>query len=189
MSALAGLKRALVGTLALGSLIAIGLGTWGSGAEAAIAPLQVKPGKLSPPIRAGAIAGGEASDEFSILGVKSIAAGPRKERFVISYGDRNGKPLKKEPGFFHVALDRNSKRVSIDLAQVSRTAIEPKDLSKILASSKLIADSDMTMDPQDGSTNITLNLRTPVAISVLAESEDAGKIVIELQESETGSRR
>lgn len=180
------LRRTFFGSL-IGVMVV--LATGGSlSAEAAIAPLQVKPGRLSPPIRTGAIAGGEAAEEFSILKVETRSAGSKKERLVISYGDRNGQPIQREPGFFQVALDRKSRRVIIDLAQVTRTAVDSKDLAKILASSRFVATSDMTMDPQDGSTNITLNLRSAVAMSVLTEDDGQGRIVIELQEQEAGSR-
>lgn len=185
MSALAPRPRLAVGSL----IIWVGCFLLGSMAQASIAPLQVRPGRISPPIRAGAIAGGQAEDEFSILGIKTVASGASNERLVISYGDRNGRPIKGEPGFFHVALDRHSKRIIIDLAQVSRTAIDSKDLSRILSSSRLIANSDMTMDPQDGSTNITLTLRAPVQMSVLSEAGQQGRLVIDLQAARAGSEK
>jgi hypothetical protein len=160
------------------SLMAFGL--IAGPANAALAPLQVKPGKVNSPIRAGALAGGQAGDEFSILAIERSAGEGDREKLVISYGDRFGKPIQGETGFFHVALDRGSRRVVIDLAQVSRTAVDQADLTRILASSRFISSSDMTMDPQDGSTNITLNLRSPAQLTVQAERGERGRLIIEL---------
>jgi len=151
-------------------------------AVAAIAPLQVKPGRLVPAIRGGALAGGRAAEEFSLLGLRRVAGRAGMERFIISYGDRNGKPLKGEPGFFQIALDRSAKRLVIDLAQVSRTAIDSKDLARVLSSSRFVAGSDMTMDPLDGSTNITIHTKIPIALAVMSEVSDQGRIILELRE-------
>lgn len=152
-------------------------------ASGLVAPLRVKPGQVSPAIGAGAIAGGRAADEFSLLSVVRTPLKGGGEKLVITYGDRFGKPVKGEPGFFHVALDRDSRRVVIDLAQVSRTAVDPVDLGKILSSSKFVSGSDMTMDPHDGSTNITLSLKSPVTIKVAAMAGETGRLAIEMRES------
>ncbi len=160
----------------------------GSVAQAMPLPMHVAPSQLSRPIESGVLLGGKSADEFSILNVEAKAESA-SERLVISYGDRLGKPFRGEPGYFQVALDRESRRIVIDLAQVNRTAIEPRTLSKNLADSKFISKSEMTMDPADGSTNITLNLRAPVRIAVAARSAEQGQIVIDLQESRFGGKK
>lgn len=154
-------------------------------AAAAIAPLQVKPGRLVSAIRGGALAGGRAAEEFSLLGIRRVAGRAGVERLVFSYGDRNGKPLKGEPGFFQIALDRSAKRLVIDLAQVGQTAIDSKDLARILSDSQFVAGSDMTMDPLDGSTNITIHTKIPIALAVMSEAGDQGRIILELREDGT----
>jgi hypothetical protein len=146
------------------------------------APVQVKPGKIASPMSGGVVIGGQARDEFSLIGASSENSFSGKgERLILLYGDRFGAPLKGDPGYFHVALDRDSKRVVIDLAQIRKTAVEPLKLAKLLSVSKLIATSEMTMDPYDGSTNITLNLRTPVRLSASSDGSAQSKVVIELQ--------
>lgn len=141
---------------------------------------QVKPGEVSAPLRTGTITGGQAAEEFSLVNVqtKSVAG---SERIIFSYGDVRGKPVQREPGFFNIVLDRESKRLVIDLAQVNRTAVDPTALRRILSNSKLIAGSDMTMDPQDNSTNLTLNLKKPVQIRVASQSRSEGQLVLELR--------
>lgn len=150
-------------------------------ATAALAPIQVKPGKISSPVRSGVLEGGIASDEFSIYSIERASTPEGSERLVITYGDRFGNALKGDPGFFHVAFDQNSRRISVDLAQVSRTAVDQNDLAKVLTKSIFVASSDMTMDPVDGSTNITLHLKNPVSISVSSESGNISRVVIEMR--------
>ena len=155
-----------------------------NGAHASISQsshLFVKPGKMSVPIQGGVLFGGEAGAESSIIGIRQQSLANGIERMVISYGDRVGKPLTSKLGYFHAAIDRHAKRVVIDLAQVSRTAVDQKDLAKLLSKSTLIASSDMTMDPQDGSTNITLSLRQPATLSMQYDVSGGAQIVVELK--------
>ena len=71
----------------------------------------------------------------------------------------SGKPLTGEPGYFQVALDRDGRRLVIDLSQVTRTGVDPGQLKSALMKSKFVASTDMTMDPHDQSTNLTLTLK------------------------------
>ncbi|RYZ83278.1 MAG: hypothetical protein EOP06_20280 [Proteobacteria bacterium] len=145
------------------------------------APLTVKPNAVSMPLKnAGNIQGGRTSDEFSLLGVQS-AKTANGEKLVLNYGDRFGKPVKGEPGYFQVALDKSGQRIVIDLAQVTSTGIEPEQLRKILATSRYVASSDMTMDPHDRSTNITLTLKEPVEMTVATDAGNRAKVVVEMK--------
>ena len=143
-------------------------------------PLRVKPGSALN-VRAGSLAnGGHANEEFSLLSVLStpVTGG---ERIVLSYGDRFGKVWKGEPGFFQVALDKGGSRVVIDLSQVTKTGIDPVQLRKALAASKLVASSDMTMDPQDQTTNLTLVMKQPVTLALSTSSGARSQIVLDLK--------
>ncbi len=159
--------------------ILVGLGLLASGrlSLAAISPAAAT--SYSSSASGGVIFGGRSDQEFSLLGVKSLHA-VGKEQVIISYGDRLGRVQEGEPGFYHIALDRGAKRVVIDLAQVSRTAVDPKDLARIFASSPLVESTDMTMDPQDGSTNITLNLRAPVEIKARSDRKGGARLLIDM---------
>ena len=133
------------------------------------------------PLRStGALQGGAAGDEFSLLGVQTAktAAG---EKVVLNYGDRFGKAVKGEPGYFQIALDKAGQRITIDLSQVTTTGIVPEQLKKVLTASKFVASSDMTMDPHDQSTNITLMLKEPVELTVATEAGAKSKIVLDLK--------
>lgn len=161
-----------------------------SSSEAAVpgGPLVVTPGKISGPLEKGTVVGGKARDELSLLGVRFEPSAGEVERLALVYGDRFGKPLKGEPGYFHVALDRNSQRVVLDLAQMQMTAVGPARLSRILTGSKLVASSEMTMDPLDGSTNITLQTKVPVHLKVVATEGEPATLAIELVPQKKGAK-
>lgn len=164
------------------------IGVW---AQAAIpkGPLVVTPGKPSGAFDKGTAIGGKARDELSLLAVRLEPVGNSgSERVSLAYGDRFGKPLTGEPGYFHVTVDRNSRRIVIDMAQVQMTAVGPERLAKILSSSKLVASSEMTMDPIDGSTNITLQTKVPVTVKVGTVEGDSSRVFIELNPT-SGARR
>lgn len=150
-------------------------------ASAAPAPVIVKPNAISSPLKtAGTLQGGKAGEEFSLLGVES-AKTEAGEKLVLSYGDRFGKSIKGEPGYFQIGLDRAGQRITIDLSQVTTTGIEPDQLKKILKASKFVAATDMTMDPHDRSTNITLILKEPVKMSVATEAGSKSKVILNLE--------
>jgi hypothetical protein len=145
-----------------------------------LAPLVAKPGKMTSPIRDGAIIGGQADREFSLIAINAKTAGTG-ERVTIAYGDAAGKPWKGEPGFFHAVLDRESKRLVIDLAQVNKTRVDVAVLQKIFSHSRFVASTDITMDPHDGSTNITLLMKEPVTVVAATDPRHNGQAIFELR--------
>jgi hypothetical protein len=144
-------------------------------------PSSVKAGRPSSPISAGALHGGQSADEFSLLAVRVRPGSSGGQAIALSYGDRNGQPIHGEPGFFHAVLDRNGRRLVIDLAQVTRTAIDLQQLRRALAASSLVASSEMTMDPLDNSTNISVVLKVPVLLSVSTQAGSQGQLVFDLK--------
>lgn len=143
-------------------------------------PLHVRPGSALD-LRPGSSAnGGQALDEFSLLSVGDTTAGAG-ERVVLNYGDRFGHAWKGPPGFFQISLDRGGRRIIIDLSQVTRTGIDPSQLRTALAHSKFIATTDMTMDPQDQTTNLTLNLKSPVSMRVSEVDAGRSQVVLDLK--------
>jgi hypothetical protein len=149
-------------------------------AQAAPAPLNVTPGKISSPISAGVLTGGMAQDAFTLTKITRQPSRNGAERWTLTYGDREGRPVPSGPGFFHVAVDRNGRRVVIDLAQVHRTAVDGAQLEKMARGSALVATTDMIMDPQDRSTNITMNMKSAVAVRVASDRSAGGQLVLEI---------
>lgn len=144
-------------------------------------PVQVTPGHASPPLQSGVSIGGQAGGEFTLIGVHTEPLKDAAERLALVYGDRNGNQQQGGPGYFHVAVDRDGRRVVIDLAQLRRVSVDPQRLTRILMNSKLIESSDMTTDPFDGSTNITLNMRAPVRVRVASETDKSARLILDLE--------
>ncbi len=151
-------------------------------ASASPSPMKVKPGSIAKAARTGFFAGGEATHELSLIDATTSKAADGSESLAFFYGNDRGQPLRGLPGFFQIVLDRDGKRVAIDLAQVSRTAVDPAALRKKLKSSKLVSALDMTMDPTDSSTNITLSFKEPIELAVEASGEKSpSRIAITLK--------
>ena len=152
-------------------------------AQAMITPLSVAPGHISNPISNGVVTGGSAANEFTLLRVnrEPMAKQGRNqggEKWTLTYGDRMGRPLGQEIGFFHINVDRHAKRVVIDLAQVNRSSIDRSALIRLTQGSQIVANSEMVMDPQDRSTNLTLNMRSPVEVKILNKGTVGGQLVL-----------
>ncbi len=168
------LKRTLPLVLVAMSSMALGL------------PLKqsVRPQKLGTYIAAGSIIGGSAGKLFSLLRVQRMALAGGVERLILTYGDQDGIPLKSQPGYFHLSLDQAGERLVLDLSQVLKTAVDQHDLIKELKGSRLVTKTDMSMDPQDGTTNITLFMKVPVETRAQVDttSEDKqNQIVIDIR--------
>jgi hypothetical protein len=145
---------------------------------------SVQPRPLSDMIENGFVAGGESGSGFSILKIEKRRSRPagKAERIIITYGDQRGRPLKKPPGYFHVSVDENPPRVVIDLAQVQKTAVDDQDLARLLADSILVKSTDMTMDPEDMSTNLTLLLKKQAHVKVSYALKSTGaQLIIDLR--------
>ena len=152
-------------------------------ANAVPAKQIVRPQKLGNFIAAGAIVGGNAGKIFSLLRVQKMLLADGVERIILTYGDQDGVPLKTQPGYFHMSLDQAGSRLILDLSQVLKTAVDQQDLIKELRGSHLVAKTDMSMDPQDGTTNITLFMKNPIEVRAMVEpsEEKQNQLVIDIR--------
>ncbi|MCM2281549.1 MAG: hypothetical protein NDI61_06855 [Bdellovibrionaceae bacterium] len=160
-------------------------GLWGlRKAEAARPLLTIKPNGLGVYAKSGVIVGGTTGAGFSIVRAARSKSQDGAERLTIVFGDVRGKVAKSGPGYFHVQVDEQQPRVSIDFAQVQTTAVDPAQLQKLFRNSPLVAGTDMTMDPIDFSTNITLQLRRPAEVRAnIVEQNGAQFLAIDLRPS------
>lgn len=150
-------------------------------AQAAPQKMLLTPRALGQYVQNGVVVGGVAGDAFSIVKIEKLDAGEGRERFVILYGNSHGQAVGKT-GYFHVNVDSKLARVSIDLSQVQRTAVDGAQLAKLFAGSKLVSGTEMTMDPIDLSTNIQLNLKRAVEVKAQIENKKGtSALVIELR--------
>jgi hypothetical protein len=131
-------------------------------------------------IRQGVLTGGSAAEEFTLISIRTEARREGGERWIFQYGDRFGKPVQDRPGFLHVAVDRDSRRVALDFAQVNRAGFGKEALSKITSSSSVVSDSEIIMDPYDHSTNITLSLKKRSGIRLSTEGSEKGQLTLEI---------
>jgi hypothetical protein len=151
-------------------------------AEAAPHPGVFKPQPVGTYVRSGAVVGGSAGFAFSILRVERQAAPDGAERMVIVYGDAQGQPVRTQAAYFHVELDEKNSRISIDLAQIQKTAVDPKELARLFSDSPLVASTEMTMDPVDLSTSIVLNLKAPAEVKAgVNKLRGAKSLVLDLK--------
>lgn len=132
----------------------------------------------APVVMSGGRAKAENIEPLSLLRFQKLSISKNSERFKIKFGDKNGAAL-SEPGFFHIAVDEGGKRLILDLAQVQQTSVDKADLRAIVKQSNLIRDAEITMDPVDKSTNITLFMKRPVVAKAAAQ----GDLIIELQDA------
>ncbi len=163
--------------------IVVGFGTL---SEAAIKKnSSLKFNKLDAFAGTGIFQGGESGRAYSLLDIKrqpSKNKGAAVERFSLLYGDEVGRRILGKTGYFHISLEKNPDRLVIDLSQVQKTAIDEKQLAAIFKNSELISGTQMTMDPEDLSTNITLYLRDQVRARVKTntDSKKPGQVYVDI---------
>lgn len=149
-------------------------------AQAAPSHVVVIPERASVLSKAGAVVGGVAGEELSLLKIETSLS-ETSNKLLLAYGDRIGRVAKGEPGYFNLTLDRDARRIVIDLAQVTKTGVDPAELKRRFASSKMILSSEMTMDPLDATTNLTLTTRQAVDVVVSTQSSPQSGVVIEIK--------
>lgn len=142
--------------------------------------LQSVSSLAAPIVVSGGIAKAKNIEPLSLLQVQKSGTSEanKSERITMKFGDKNGAPL-SEPGFFHLAVDEDGRRVILDLAQVQQTSVDKADLRAMVKRSELIRDAEITMDPVDKSTNITFYMKRPVVAQATAKDH----LVIDLREA------
>lgn len=162
------------------ALVGLGLSSVGF---AAVKSLKFEPKALGDYFENGKVIGGEAGRAFSIrsLTKKSENQNGLSEDIQIEIGDGLGQKLNGNVGFFQVAVENDPARVIIDLTQMHYSKIDERQVAAIFRDSGLIKSTDMTIDPEDFSTNLTLFLNKPVRVKVTSP-EKQGQIRIKLEE-------
>jgi hypothetical protein len=133
-------------------------------------------------ITKGSFRGGQAGNGFSLKEIKRVvSASKNSERMIFEVSDRDGKTYSGKPGYFHAQLMQNPSRISIDFAQMGRSAIDAKKLTNLFKKSQLVRASRITLDNEDQSVNVTLYLKNPVKLRAFSLAPKAGtpKVVID----------
>lgn len=115
-----------------------------------------------------AIVGGEAGDGFSLLDVKrEIAKSGLAERMTIDVGDIRGKPNFGAPSYYHAQLMKDPARLILDFSQMPMSFLSEKQLAAKLKDSKFVRRVQMTLDPEDQTLSMILDLKPETRIRVL----------------------
>lgn len=115
-----------------------------------------------------AIVGGVAGAGFSLLNIKrELSASGNVERLVIDVGDINGKPNLGPPSYYHAQLMKDPARLVLDFSQMPLTLLSEKQLVQKLRGSKFVRRVQMTLDPEDQTLSMILDLKPATRIRLL----------------------
>jgi hypothetical protein len=115
-----------------------------------------------------AIVGGEAGSGFSLLNIKKeLSASGRVERLVIDVGDINGKPNFGPPSYYHAQLMKDPAKLVLDFSQMPLSLLSEKQLVERLKGSKFVRRVQMTLDPEDQTLSMILDLKPATKIRLL----------------------
>lgn len=132
-------------------------------------------------LQQGAFYGGAAQRPSTLLEIRSkYSANSKVERVVLAIGDKDLKPLNDSLGPFHVAIEKQPKRIVVDLGSVAQSKLNEQQIKKSLAQSPFVKDVIAIQDPEDNSLSLILNLKKNVALEVL--ERDQGRLVLDLKE-------
>jgi hypothetical protein len=135
----------------------------------------------------GTIIGGETgrgSTGYSLLDVRRIFAAKEKiERVLIDFGDGDGKPLRGQPGYYHVSIEKDQMRVVIDLSQMLGSKINQEKVRDIFRGSPLVQEARINYDPVDSNITLQLLLKKKVLLEVfqLPSKDKPSRVVIDLK--------
>lgn len=150
-------------------------------ASAAIPSGAAKPKPAKIMSGAGAVAGGLAGTGFSITNL-TLAKTAGKERIVIDIGDMAGSPVRGYPGYYHVEMQENPRRLIIDFAQTPNAMIDEKAINGKLKDSSLVASSTLLLDPTDQTMSLILDLKKKAKAQVfqVPGKKGTGRVVVDL---------
>lgn len=132
----------------------------------------------------GVFIGGRSGRGFTLLDIRRFFdKKAQAERVVLDWGDHNARPLKGQIGFFHVGLDKNQKRLVVDLTQVSRAGLDEKQAIEKFKRSPLVKEVQLIFDPLAVSTQLILEFKTEIAAEVfyLVGEKASSRLVLDLR--------
>jgi len=132
----------------------------------------------------GVVTGGRAGGGFSLLNVRrSYSKKAQLERVILETGDRLSRPAGLNMGYFQASLDAKEKRIVVNLAQLNMSLVNEAQIKRIFARSPDVASVEFTVDPEDRSGTMVLNLKHPVKMEVfeVLKQKNPGRVVIDLK--------
>lgn len=134
-------------------------------------------------LRDGVFTGGKANEGTSLLGVRrAYSAKANLERVIVDLGDREAKPAGRNPGYFQVSLDAPNNRVVMDLTQLRLSKVTEGQLQNLFRNSPYVKSTALTLDPEDKTATMVLNLKRPMRLEVfqLLDQRKPGRVVMDL---------
>ena len=126
--------------------------------------------KLDPKILVApaAVIGGVAGNGFSLLNIKKeFNAIAKTERLIIDIGNIYGKPNIGMPSYYHAQFMKDPARLVIDFSQMPVSLMSEKQLQEALKSSHFVRRVKMTMDPEDKTVSMILDLRPTTKLKIM----------------------
>lgn len=161
---------------------------FGAQAFASVPPLRlsVVPSLIAGPVsgQASVAEGGRRELSLSLLSVRRKPLNKTQERIFIGYGAAAGAALTDEAGRFHAELEKEGKRVVIDLQDVVHNAIGADELKRVMRGSSLVTKAEIKIDPFGRSTNVIFECRKPVQLVIESVPGEKRTISIELSAAE-----
>lgn len=131
----------------------------------------------------GVFYGGEADRGFSLVDLRRhFSTKDQIERIVLELGDEKGQPTKKI-GYFQVSVNKELKRVDIDLAQMRGALVDQKKLETMFAKSPLVKSAKINYDPEDLGIVIQLQLASSADVEVfkVPAKDKSGRIILDIK--------
>jgi hypothetical protein len=165
-------------------IVGLMLAGWSWGVGAAIPYKQAGPNKKNVYIDHGVFTGGALKETASFLGIRRFLAKETGiDRWILDLGDIHGEPLKDRPAYFHIAVDRDQKRIVIDLQNVARSKLDREQLASIMARSPYVRDVQLRVDGAKRVTHLTINMKQAVEVEAfeLPVRERGGRIALDVR--------
>ncbi len=111
------------------------------------------------------------------------------ERVIVDLGDQDLRPTGKRMPYFQAAVDAKTNRVIFDLAQLQMSKVTEPQLKNLFRKSPYVASVDYSLDPEDKTGSIILNLKRPMRLEVfqLLDAKKPSRVVLDLTPASTMS--
>ncbi|MDZ4678004.1 MAG: hypothetical protein SGI74_10925 [Oligoflexia bacterium] len=155
-----------------------------SNADAAIPVQQVTAEKREKYMDNGVFVGGHDQGDVALLNIRqSFDKVTGLERLVLDIAHKDGGKLALRPGFFHVAVQGNQRRVVIDLENVIPSKINNPILKQLLSKSKFFSTGTMYYDESNKNLTIEMLLKSKAQVEVfeLVSTDKPGRIVVDVK--------
>lgn len=173
-------------------LVVGGLYAWSWGAVAVTPFHRSLVQKQNKYMKDGVVVGGQAGRGASLLNVRR-AFSPKigLERVIVDMGDEQGNATSSENmGYFQVALESKRNRILVDLAQLRISKLSEPQIKSIFKKSPYVKTASLTLDPEDNTGTLLLELSRPVRLEVfnLSATKKTPRIVLDILPASAAER-